>query len=133
MHWTTDCTQDGEPEKGQCWSDSFARAVAIAGAAAVAPRRGMALWKTTAAGRNATEHPAVDDQYDGQALRHVRSAGWGVLDAYAMTAPLRRLDSEDVADVWTDNWHFRGFVYRELNLYLLNIVCPPPARGDHPR
>eukprot|EP00887_Chlorella_sp_A99_P008237 scaffold12.g8237.t1 len=124
VHWTTTCSQDHEPQKGQCWSDDFAHAVAAAGVAATALRRGLPLWRTTAAGRHPAEHPAVDAAYDGQALAHTAVAGWGVLDAFALTEPLRALEARGTADAWSDNWHFRGFVYRELNLYLLNILCP---------
>lgn len=76
-----------------CWDDTYARNVAAAGAAAVAPRGGLALWKTTTPWWNDDRKPLITATYDQQALVHISAAGWGgVLDAFAMTWPLRALD-----------------------------------------
>ncbi|KAI7840403.1 hypothetical protein COHA_005834 [Chlorella ohadii] len=96
--------------------------IARAGRTAVAAQQGRAIWRTTTAslGKN-----AAGRDHDKLALAHTTAAGWGVLDAWAITSPLLQLPPI-VRPLW-DPRHFTAVVYRELNQYLLNMICPTPA------
>ncbi|KAL4440174.1 hypothetical protein ABPG75_003175 [Micractinium tetrahymenae] len=93
-------------------------AIAAAGAAAVAPQGGRAIWRGTTAnrGRKVPVHPG----HDAMAIEHTRAAGWDLLDAYNITQPLLAMKRRPM---W-DGRHFLAVVYEEINLYLLNMICP---------
>jgi hypothetical protein len=82
----------------------------------VAGQAGRVIWRTTTA---ALGKKAPSRDHDALALKHTAAEGWGVLDAYAITRPLVAMQNRPL---W-DPRHFQALVYRELNLYLLNMIC----------
>lgn len=108
---------------GEPWSPEVHEALLAAAEAAVAPQGGMCIWKTTTWLTN----NAVQHDFDAPTLRHVADHGWSVMDAWALTEAAGRLEPQPF---W-DGMHTLGFVYEELNQYLLNMICPAsgPAPG----
>ena len=92
------------------WSEIELRRVFANGKAALR-RGGSALWKTTTQKRdyNMTTR-------DEKATVAALEAGWGILDAYALTKNLP-------PEAYWDTLHFNAYVYRELNMVMLNLVA----------
>ncbi|KAL4438729.1 hypothetical protein ABPG77_006333 [Micractinium sp. CCAP 211/92] len=103
------------------WASSNAlpdwHAIAAAGVAAVAPQGGRAIWRGTTANRG--RKVPVQPGHDARAIQHTQAAGWDLLDAYNITRPLLSMKRRPM---W-DGRHFLAGVYREINLYLLNMIC----------
>lgn len=91
-------------------------AIAAAGRAAVAAQGGRAIWKTTTGSKG--KFP-TQPGHDAMAIEHTQAAGWDLLDAFNITRPLTHMKPRPM---W-DGRHFKALVYRELNLYLLNMIC----------
>jgi hypothetical protein len=100
------------------WTPEHAQNITLAGQSAVAGQQGRVFWKTTTAARPSALVKTHRD-HDATALEAARLFGWGVYDAYAITRPLVNLPRPPM---W-DTVHFEAGVYRELNLFLLNMIC----------
>lgn len=99
------------------WSLELHDAVMRAANEAVHPQGGQAIWKTTSYERQGRVLRDFDNVSVEQALAH----GWLVMDEWALTFPLTHLNEPHPA--FMDDTHFAGYVYRELNQVLLNMVC----------
>lgn len=73
----------------------------------------MLFWKTTTR-TNSTKQ--VDDS---RAVKWAVASGWRIFDVGTLTAPATKLEK---FPGW-DPKHFHAFVYRELNIFLLNLIC----------
>ena len=78
---------------------------------------GGCIWKTTTWALD--EH--VQRDFDAAALAAAARHGWRVMDAWALTRPAGALQPPPW--VHGDYLHFLGYVYEELNNYLLNMIC----------
>lgn len=99
------------------WSQNVTDSILAAAAAAVAPQGGTCIWKTTTASKDGH----VPHAMDANVLARTTAHGFAVMDAWAATSGLLALDPP----AYWDHNHFVGFVYTELNHFLLNMLCPP--------
>ncbi len=106
---------------GEPWSPEVHEALLSAADAAVAPQGGMCIWKTTTWLTN----NAVQQDWDAATLRHAADHGWSVMDAWALTNAAGRLQPPPF---W-DGMHSLGYVYEDVNQFLLNMICPAGGAG----
>ena len=95
------------------WDETDFQKVFSTGKAALR-RGGAAFWKTTS--RMKVESSGRGRSWDEKAVRAAVEAGWGIYDTYGLTAKL------DPESYW-DDYHFHAYVYRELNLVMLNLFA----------
>jgi hypothetical protein len=74
-----------------------------------------AIWKTTTAQRGGGE--AEPGAWQAQQAVFNNSSTWSVLDAFGVT------DQSAVRRAYWDRWHLLPFVYEELSVVLLNMLC----------
>jgi hypothetical protein len=74
-----------------------------------------AIWKTTTAQKGGGE--AEPGAWQAQKAVFSNSSTWSVLDAYGVT------DQSGVRRAYWDRWHVLPFVYEELNVAMLNMMC----------
>ena len=91
-------------------------AVARAARAAVGSD-GQLLWRTTTLPNELRAR--ANRTLDAPMVAWADTHGWQLLDAWQLTEPLATL----APSPYLDKVHFRGYVYRELNTYLLNMLC----------
>ena len=100
----------------QPWPPAFSRAVARAAVEAVAPQRGMALWRTTTPSTRFSISRSWDGDFLGAAASERRLM---VLDAWELGRPLLAFDPLP----FFDRSHPWPEFYTELNTVLLNMLC----------
>lgn len=83
------------------------------GAKAFISKCGTAYFKTTSTARK-------DNQRDSKAIITAREYGWKIYDVEILTRGLLKLHDGFPG---FDRVHYYPFVYRELNNYLLNLLC----------
>jgi hypothetical protein len=100
----------------QPWPPTFSAAVAKAAAAAVAPQKGLAVWRTTTPSTRFNITQAWDADFLEGAAKERRLL---VLDAWEMGRPLLGFDPLPMFD----RSHPWPEFYGELNTVLLNMLC----------
>ena len=84
--------------------------------APLSPHLRRAFWRTTTPRRNGNEmHPGSNE-----VQRSVFGQGdskWELLDLFKMFAAL------GAREAYWDGFHFLPFLYQEMNIYLLNVLC----------
>lgn len=100
---------------GENWPAEVYEAIMGAAVDAVRPQGGTCIWKTTTFALDGR----IPRTWDDPALQHAAAHGLGVMDAWALTRAAAALDPPP----WVDDLHFLGYVYQELNRFLLNMIC----------